>query len=164
MHMNPGDHEKKYCSKCGYDLEGLTIFRCPECAQPFNPADARTFSRTPLPQRGRVWLLVAYAIPALLNGLFWAWFVSAHGSYFGIQGALPVLNASLLSGCGPLLLVLMLVPGCGLGTVSVVSGLWWAAWIGFMWIAGAHRLPMWLHVAFGCVWWLIGSVFAGVSV
>jgi hypothetical protein len=26
------------CAKCGYDLRGLTIARCPECGEPFHPA------------------------------------------------------------------------------------------------------------------------------
>jgi hypothetical protein len=26
------------CSKCGYDLTGLTVARCPECGRPFEPA------------------------------------------------------------------------------------------------------------------------------
>ena len=31
------------CLKCAYDLQGLPEPRCPECGQPFDPADATTF-------------------------------------------------------------------------------------------------------------------------
>lgn len=32
-----------WCLECGYSLHGLPECRCPECGQPFDPADATTF-------------------------------------------------------------------------------------------------------------------------
>lgn len=34
-----------YCRRCGYALQGLPEPRCPECGQPFDPTDGRTFAR-----------------------------------------------------------------------------------------------------------------------
>jgi hypothetical protein len=45
-----------YCRKCGYQLEGLLEFRCPECGQPFDPDSPRTFLRHPNAWRRRLWL------------------------------------------------------------------------------------------------------------
>ena len=33
----PQPPDPGYCSKCGYNLRGLTEARCPECATPFDP-------------------------------------------------------------------------------------------------------------------------------
>jgi predicted amidophosphoribosyltransferase len=33
----------RYCSNCGYVLDGLPENRCPECGRPFDPDDPRTF-------------------------------------------------------------------------------------------------------------------------
>lgn len=41
-----------YCRQCGYELVGLSEPRCPECGQPFDPDNSRTFQRHP-----RGWLL-----------------------------------------------------------------------------------------------------------
>jgi hypothetical protein len=35
------------CLRCGYDLAGLTEFRCPECNRPFDPDDPDTFASRP---------------------------------------------------------------------------------------------------------------------
>jgi hypothetical protein len=40
-----------YCLNCFYNLHGLIEHRCPECGRLFNPADSRTYSRTPSAQR-----------------------------------------------------------------------------------------------------------------
>ncbi len=49
------------CRKCGYELEGLTEPRCPECAEPFDPAERQRvlerLGRPPPPARHR-WVLV----------------------------------------------------------------------------------------------------------
>jgi hypothetical protein len=37
--------EAKYCCNCGYPLTGLEQCRCPECSEPFNLQDPRTFCR-----------------------------------------------------------------------------------------------------------------------
>jgi hypothetical protein len=35
----------RFCLTCGYALHGLSEPRCPECGQPFDPKDPRTFVR-----------------------------------------------------------------------------------------------------------------------
>jgi hypothetical protein len=41
------DGPSTYCRRCSYDLRGLPDPRCPECGQPFDPANPRTFRRRP---------------------------------------------------------------------------------------------------------------------
>jgi predicted amidophosphoribosyltransferase len=36
-----------YCRRCSYALVGLSENRCPECGQPFDPANRRTFLSHP---------------------------------------------------------------------------------------------------------------------
>ena len=42
-HANRTFFEDFVCSDCGYSLQGLADNRCPECGEPFNPADPRTY-------------------------------------------------------------------------------------------------------------------------
>lgn len=40
------------CKKCGYDLRGQEVFRCPECETEFRPDDPATYLTTPVSGRG----------------------------------------------------------------------------------------------------------------
>ena len=72
----------KYCSDCEYNLDGLPEHRCPECGQPFDPDDPRTF-KTARPHKrwrwhvllrpsplGYLYLLVPVIIGLLIALLF----------------------------------------------------------------------------------------------
>ena len=48
--------EPSRCLTCGYVLEGLEEPRCPECGNPFDLADPRTYSTKPLFVRWKFWL------------------------------------------------------------------------------------------------------------
>ncbi len=39
------DDIAKICIRCGYALDNLPVPRCPECGQPFDPANSGTFTR-----------------------------------------------------------------------------------------------------------------------
>lgn len=64
------------CRVCRYPLRGLTVGRCPECGQPFDPHDPATMyvGRVPGPARAR-WLeppgnsLLALAVAAAVGGM-----------------------------------------------------------------------------------------------
>lgn len=45
---DPAKQPPLYCRQCGYDLRGLPQPRCPECANPFDPANPHTFRRRPV--------------------------------------------------------------------------------------------------------------------
>lgn len=52
------------CLKCAYDLRGLSEQRCPECGQPFDPADATTYM---IKQRsGRRYLAAAIVVASVM--------------------------------------------------------------------------------------------------
>jgi hypothetical protein len=49
------------CRKCGYELEGLTVPRCPECGTGFDPAERRRILERigkPIPRARYRWVLV----------------------------------------------------------------------------------------------------------
>jgi Leucine-rich repeat (LRR) protein len=65
-----------YCRTCGYQLAGLSAYRCPECGRPFDPANGRTFLRRPkgwLVRRLIRRMLVALACLAVAIGAAMAW-------------------------------------------------------------------------------------------
>lgn len=41
------------CARCAYSLRGLTEPRCPECGNPFNPADLEELAEPPPPAQDR---------------------------------------------------------------------------------------------------------------
>jgi hypothetical protein len=68
---------KRFCRRCGYDLSA-SANRCPECGQPFDTGNPRTFARRP-PRgiyrwiRRAGWLFLALLL--LAGGVFlWFWF------------------------------------------------------------------------------------------
>ena len=58
---------RMYCLTCFYDLRGLIAQRCPECGRPFSPANPKSFSPTPRPER--VHKLIAQASALLTDAL-----------------------------------------------------------------------------------------------
>ena len=57
-----------YCSKCKYDLKGLTEHRCPECGQPFEPDNPMTYVQCPWVHQPRN-ILVGLVLILLV--IFW---------------------------------------------------------------------------------------------
>ena len=86
-----------FCRGCGYQLNGLTTPRCPECGRPFDPANRRTWRAKPK-RRGvwvsARWVLLATMVLFVLAAspvvwLWWGWhqdhafveaFTSRHGT------------------------------------------------------------------------------------
>ena len=83
-----------YCRKCGYDLRAQTApHRCPECGQPFDPADRKTFLSHP--PRGAAWRWAKRAafllMPVLVLAISWAWL---YRDWKNEQAALSKLGAT----------------------------------------------------------------------
>lgn len=57
--------DEAYCLTCGYRLRGLPEPVCPECGQPFDPADSATFDIEPRSRRRRRWLIRGGVVLAL---------------------------------------------------------------------------------------------------
>jgi hypothetical protein len=55
-----------WCEKCGYALDGLSEERCPECGLSFDPGNAKTFRRRPLPPAWRFPTILAAAAAIIL--------------------------------------------------------------------------------------------------
>lgn len=69
----PAGQPSLFCRRCGYELRGLSRNRCPECGQPFDPNNRRTYDVSPhrwrSRRRERV-ILVTLGLVAGLLGLF----------------------------------------------------------------------------------------------
>jgi hypothetical protein len=69
----------RYCRNCGYDLRASKD-RCPECGQPFDPANPRTFRKRPASAcwwwfrwTTAVVLVLAMAWGGMVGWLWWGW-------------------------------------------------------------------------------------------
>jgi hypothetical protein len=51
------------CLKCGYRLRGLPAPRCPECGQPFDPADPNSYYDPARPKRSALRRFIRLAMP-----------------------------------------------------------------------------------------------------
>lgn len=66
-----------YCRKCRYPLDGLSENRCPECGEPFNPADPSTYFATDRPlwrrivTRRHVKITAAVLLGVYILGTIW---------------------------------------------------------------------------------------------
>jgi hypothetical protein len=65
-HPTSSTQPRLFCRKCGYPLIGLTTSTCPECGNPFDLQNPRTFSRRPPRDWMQRWLL---RVKILLLGL-----------------------------------------------------------------------------------------------
>ena len=61
---------ERRCKKCGYDLRGQEVFRCPECETEFSPDDPTSYLTTPVSGRRYAMRVVVgsilFVIPLLL--------------------------------------------------------------------------------------------------
>lgn len=78
MSLSSEVESHRYCRQCGYQLNGLSENRCPECGQTFDPNEPRTFALTPNYWRQHRWLPAALASPvvavvlaAMAMSIFW---------------------------------------------------------------------------------------------
>ena len=90
-----------YCRQCGYALVGLSANRCPECGQPFEPGDPRTFCRRLGCSATHRWLrrvLLALAVLLLLmaiaSGGMMGWLSHRYDRQEAIARELRRVNAS----------------------------------------------------------------------
>ena len=73
---HPALEPARFCRRCGYELRGLTIPRCPECGRAFDPTNPKTFRRRPI----RRWLrhvkraAIVLGSIVLLLAAVWGWF------------------------------------------------------------------------------------------
>lgn len=120
---------RRYCKACGYPLDHLDQPRCPECGREFDPADARTYARMPVPFPRWVGICANFsviiplvALASLYTAWVVAWFELGHRPRSSIDdpkfigGAVdhvyplvwPILNAcGLLVPLGTLLLLVL---------------------------------------------------------
>lgn len=154
-----------YCCKCGYILDGLTELRCPECGQPFDPQDPRTFRLTPRRVNHRALVVLMYLLPLTLALLFWAgqdshqWQSSANGA--PLQARLFI---GLWQACGPfayLLLDWRLTTPWGIG---VCFTLVWLAWIILVCATRLRNLPYGVHLVMSLIWCCAGCPPAGLVI
>lgn len=100
----------KFCLTCGYALHGLSEPRCPECGQPYDPKDTRTFVRgQPVrrrPLEACVETLLGYGGASLGHGfmaatvasmVFGPWQKKALAA-FGLALSVPALCALIVMG------------------------------------------------------------------
>ncbi|MAE66409.1 MAG: hypothetical protein CMJ18_19235 [Phycisphaeraceae bacterium] len=69
----------RYCRTCGYPVDGLREFDCPECGRSFDPNDPSTYT-TAARHRPAAWMLAA-GIIGLLNLVvlsYGAWLVAVN--------------------------------------------------------------------------------------
>jgi hypothetical protein len=110
------------------------------------------------PSRRMFGLSGVYLAPALLNMLLWVG-----------QPALTVLDFMFVSGCGPLSIILLLVPISWAlrfpgALAPVLFGCIWTTWF----IALRHRrfrnLRYGAHAVIALLWWLVGTLFVMVGI
>ena len=73
-----------FCRQCEYALDGLEVFRCPECGRPFDPDQRQSYRRSP-----RKWQIRMAARAVLRTALRITGF-----------GCLALLIAGLVTGGG----------------------------------------------------------------
>ncbi len=52
----------RHCQQCGYNLTGAKHKRCPECGQPFDPANMFSFAAPPVPWDWRAYGMTGFLI------------------------------------------------------------------------------------------------------
>jgi hypothetical protein len=74
---------RAFCTRCDYPVTEVAARTCPECGQPFDPADPTTFSARPTARRrrwtrravylARMILLVELVAPSRIARFTWTW-------------------------------------------------------------------------------------------
>ena len=100
-----------YCHRCGYSLAHLPTNRCPECGEPFDPADPATFAGRDHPRFLRAWMHLPLVAAASTVGLIGG---ALLGAYVGVS----LLRSGAAMGLGVrgvLVLMFLVGPPCILG-------------------------------------------------
>ena len=110
------------CISCGYNLQGLTDHRCPECGQAFDPNDVTTFRGNPHVIDGKL----------CLKGSLVAWAV------------LGIAVCGTIAARDPMFLALFCIVAMGIATMTI-----WDAWPGIIGQTDLYvsRVAMWLGFA-----------------
>lgn len=164
VRMRYGEREPELrCLACGYDLQGLSEHRCPECALPFDPTDAshRFASRTPL----RRYILLIYLGVGLLCLTFWAtadssrWAGYGYGVSFGNR---LLVAACQLAGPNAFWMLDHLASRWWL-PVTVTPAIW-AIWLTAALVTPVRRLPLTAHAFLAVAWCFAGCGPTGLII
>jgi hypothetical protein len=99
-----------------------------------------------------------YLAPAFLNVVLWIG-----------QPPITAIGFMLASGCGPLLVILLLMPvswalRCPAAFPPVLFGLTWTIWFLSLRSPRLRRLRYAAHAAIALVWWLVGTLFVIIGI
>jgi hypothetical protein len=154
-----------YCRKCSYIIDGLPENRCPECGQPFDPTDPRTFRFAPRVPKNRALVVLMYLLPLAVSLLFWAtqdssqWVSSARGAPLVAR-----LMIGLWQACGPMAFVLLDWHAASAFNICTCFTVLWIAWITLVCTTRLRNLPYIVHLALGFLWCCSGCPPTGIVI
>lgn len=149
------------CRECGYSLRGLADPRCPECGREFDPGDSSTFAVQPNTYRASGQIMLVYATPVVMTFAVWAAAIATRAIERNlVLSTEVVLRATILSMCGPLLLIP--VSTGGLAFFGVIAAVAWCGWL-LVAISLLQRVPLVIHLICGVMWCGCGLVLVGRS-
>src|SRR6185369_9344054 len=93
----------RLCEKCAYNLRGLTLARCPECGQTFDPTSPAWDARTPGTSAWPGWIagLVLLIVPLVI--------VTAPMSLVLVMPIIGILAVSAVQAAGEVLIAFMVM-------------------------------------------------------
>ena len=97
-----------YCHRCGYSLAHLPTNRCPECGEPFDPADPATFADRDSPRFLRAWMH-----PSLVTVVSATGFLG--GAVLGLYVGIFLIRAIAATGSPGPCVTLLIAPVCLFG-------------------------------------------------
>lgn len=148
----------RYCLGCSYNLRRTVDGPCPECGRVFDPADASSFSATPLAKR--TWAVTAAAVIALYPLI---WVVIAYVEYgvnWNLHGRRPDYDSHGHMPAGWNAAVRPLLGLVYWGMLAMVAGMFA---LGAALLATRHRTP-WAALIFltpplaWCAWFVYAFV------
>jgi hypothetical protein len=155
----------RYCRKCSYILDGLPENRCPECGQPFDPGNPRTFRLRPKRIQNRALVVLMYLLPLTISLLFWAgsdssqWQGSGHGAPLDSR-----LIIGLWQACGPWAWALLEWHATTEFGICACFTIVWLAWIGLVCATRLRNWPYLAHFMMSFLWCCSGCPPAGLVI